>query len=203
MEWLYWPVAVFWAFLEPCSRIKRACSQPGLFHRLFFGVVTFLREGFHCNVKKGGRGRQDADGEITWRAGPVKDRPNVVPRPSQYPASSFYGTIPASRIRLYQSYLERAFALSSTLEFHKDDQRFKGLLAEAAQKDALCPIDLELMRMQYVFADRKQRKLLRSCWAVQVINGGNEEFFPSPQAILAGLFSKNQRPSRPDSESLP
>lgn len=203
MQWLYWPVAAFWSFLESCGRIKKVCLLTALFDRLFSVALGILGKGVDCDAATIFRGRQDAKRENTGAAGPVKGRPKAAGRPVRYPSSSFYGAIPASRIRRYQSYLDRAFELSSTLEFHKDDQRFKGLLAEAGQKDGLCPIDLELMRMQYVFADPKERKLFRSCWAVQVINPRKEEFFPSPQAILADLFSRDQGLLRREKEPSP
>jgi hypothetical protein len=109
---------------------------------------------------------------------------------------SFYSQIPTTQIRLYQGYIDRAFQLSPTLEFDKNDPRFHRLLAEAAQNDALSQIDLELMRMQYVLADKASREEYRCRWAVKVVNRRENDFFPSPWAVLSALFAGHGRRKR-------
>jgi hypothetical protein len=105
----------------------------------------------------------------------------------------FYSQIPTTQIRLYQSYIDRAFLLSPTLEFEKNDPRFTQLLAEAAAADSLSVIDLELMRMQFVLADRGARDEYRPSWAVKVINRKDNDFFPSPWAVVSALFAKDKQ----------
>lgn len=102
---------------------------------------------------------------------------------------AFYSQIPAAQISLYQSYIDRAFKLSPSLEFKQNDLRFHRLLAEAAQNDDLNEIDLELMRIQYVLADKALRDVYRPSWVVKVINRDENDFFPSPWAILSSLFT--------------
>jgi hypothetical protein len=109
----------------------------------------------------------------------------------------FYSQIPTTSIRIYQSYIDRAFQLSATLEFNKTDMRFNKLLTEAAKKDSLDQIDLELMRMQYVLADKTLRKKYRPYWAVKVINRKENDFFPSPWSVLTALFVGNRRDGEP------
>jgi hypothetical protein len=108
----------------------------------------------------------------------------------------FYAQIPTTKIRLYQTYIDRAFQLSPTLEFEKDDSRFHSLLNEAAHNDALSQLDLELMRMQYVLADREMRQAHRHRWAVKVINRRENDFFPSPWAVLSSLFAGERQVGR-------
>jgi len=103
---------------------------------------------------------------------------------------SFYSQIPTTQIRLYQAYINRAFQLSATLEFGKNDLRFHRLLTEAAKNDALNQIDLELMRIQFVLADKASREEYRDRWAVKVVNRHQDDFFPSPWTILSALFSR-------------
>jgi hypothetical protein len=101
----------------------------------------------------------------------------------------FYSQIPTTRIRLYQTYIDRAFELSPTLEFALGDDRFNRLLKEAAYKDSLSVLDLELMRMQYVLADETLREQCRESWAVKVVNRQEDDFFPSPWSILSAMFT--------------
>lgn len=103
----------------------------------------------------------------------------------------FYSQIPTTRISLYQAYINRAFQLSPTLEFEKNDLRFHGLLTEAARSDALNQLDLELMRIQFVLADKRSREQYRDCWAVKVVNRRQDDFFPSPWTILTAFFSEH------------
>ena len=110
--------------------------------------------------------------------------------------SSFYAQIPTNQIRVYQAYIDRAFQLSPTLEFKKNDLRFHSLLVEAAHTHALSQVDLELMRMQYVLADKTSRRAYRQQWAVKVINRRENDFFPSPWAVLSALFMGYQRRGR-------
>jgi hypothetical protein len=105
----------------------------------------------------------------------------------------FYAQIPTNQIRLYQAYIDRAFQLSPTLEFEKNDPRFHRLLSEAAHMDSLSQVDLELMRMQYVLADKRSRKAYRHRWALKVINRRENDFFPSPWAVLSALFVGHER----------
>lgn len=110
---------------------------------------------------------------------------------------SFYSQIPTTRIRLYQAYIDQAFQLSPTLEFGKNDLRFHRLLTKAAKNDALNQIDLELMRIQFVLADKASREQYRDRWAVKVVNRHQDDFFPSPWTILSALFSgKRQEESQ-------
>ncbi len=101
----------------------------------------------------------------------------------------FYSQIPTTRIRVYQSYIDRAFELSPTLEFSLGDDRFNRLLQEAAYKDSLSVLDLELMRMQYVLADETLREQCRENWAVKVVNRQKNDFFPGPWSILSAMFT--------------
>ncbi len=101
----------------------------------------------------------------------------------------FYSHISMGQIRLYQNYFDRALGLSSTLEFKQDDLRFKRLLVEAATNDSLSEIDLELMRLQFVYADKYMRKKRGSCWVETVLKRGDTDFFPDPWAIVSAVFS--------------
>lgn len=103
----------------------------------------------------------------------------------------FYAHVPTRHIRSYQNYIDRAFALSPSLEFEKGDKRFSNLLEEATGTGSLSVLDLEIMRMQYLLADPDKREEYQSEWAVKVINRQADDFFPSPWAILASLFAKS------------
>jgi len=101
----------------------------------------------------------------------------------------FYSHISMGQIQLYQSYFDRAVKLSSTLEFKQNDLRFNKLLAEAAIIDSLSEMDLELMRLQFVYADRFMREKHRSCWVETVLKRRDTDFFPDPWAIVSAVFS--------------
>ena len=114
----------------------------------------------------------------------------------------FYNQIPTTRIKLYQDYIDRAFQFSPTLEFKHNDERFNRLLTEAANNDDLSEIDLELMRIQYVLADKALREAHRPSWAAKVINRHEKDFFPSPWTVLSSLFAghkQNMSSSHPKS----
>jgi len=70
----------------------------------------------------------------------------------------FYSHISIGQIQLYQSYFDRAVKLSSTLEFKQNNLRFNNLLTEAATIDSLSETDFELMRLQFVCADKYMRE---------------------------------------------
>ena len=101
----------------------------------------------------------------------------------------FYSHISMGQIQLYQSYFDRAVKLSSTLEFKQNDLRFNKLLAEAATNDSLSEMDLELMRLQFVYADNYMREKHRSCWVETVLKRRDTDFFPDPWAIVSAVFS--------------
>jgi hypothetical protein len=93
------------------------------------------------------------------------------------------------QIQLYQSYFDHAVKLSSTLEFKQNDLRFNKLLAEAVAIDSLSEMDLELMRLQFVYADKNMREKHRSCWVETVLKRRDTDFFPDPWAIVSAVFS--------------
>ena len=101
----------------------------------------------------------------------------------------FYANIATSDIRVYQKYLNRAFLLNPSLEFEPGDVMLGRLFGEAESTAGLSVFDLELMRMQYVLADKGVREVYRKIWAVTVINAKESTFFPSPWEILTALFS--------------
>ncbi len=101
----------------------------------------------------------------------------------------FYSHISMGQIQLYQSYFDHAVKLSSTLEFKQNDLRFNKLLAEAAIIDSLSEMDLELMRLQFVYANKNMREKHRSCWVETVLKRGDTDFFPDPWAIVSAVFS--------------
>ncbi len=116
---------------------------------------------------------------ICQRAKISRRKPKKVP---------FYSQIPTIEIRSYQSYINRAFLLSESLEFGQNDARFEQLLKEAEANSSLNKIDLELMRLQYVYANKDLRDSYRVNWAVTVVNRNNDDFFPSPWTIISALF---------------
>jgi hypothetical protein len=122
-----------------------------------------------------------------------KDAGTKPRKPKKIP---FYAHIARVHIPLYQSYFDRALALSSTLEFGETDPRFNKLLDEAAANDSLSEIDLELMRLQYVCADRSMREKRRSCWVETVLKRRDGDFFPDPWAILSALFASGPHTMR-------
>ena len=103
----------------------------------------------------------------------------------------FYADIATSDIRVYQKYLNRAFLLNPSLEFEPGDVMLGRLFGEAESTAGLSVFDLELMRMQYILADKSIRKAYRKIWAVTVINAKEPTFFPSPWEILTALFSSS------------
>ena len=100
----------------------------------------------------------------------------------------FYSHISTDQIQVYQRYFDRALELSSTLEFEKDDFQFKKLLAEANSNDSLSEIDLEVMRLQYVCANKYLRKNYRSRWVETVLKRRDSDFFPDPWAVISAVF---------------
>lgn len=119
----------------------------------------------------------------------AKDKASTTTTRKRRKQVDFYSQIPTTQIRLYQAYIDQAFQLSPTLEFGKNDLRFHRLLTKAAKNDALNQIDLELMRIQFVLADKASREQYRDRWAVRVVNRHQGDFFPSPWNILSALFS--------------
>jgi hypothetical protein len=65
------------------------------------------------------------------------------------------------------------------------------LLAEVANRDSLSELDLELMRLQYVCADRLRREEYRSRWVKKVMNRQDTDFLPDPWTIIQALFAKH------------
>ncbi len=104
----------------------------------------------------------------------------------------FYSQIHTPQIRSYQSYINRAFLLSESLEFGRNDARFEQLLKEAETYDSLNKIDLELMRLQYVGANKELRDSYRANWAVTVVNCKDDDFFPAPWTIISTLFQSRR-----------
>jgi hypothetical protein len=104
----------------------------------------------------------------------------------------FYAHVPTRNIHSYQKYMDRAFALSPSLEFDQKDSRFKNLLEEATDHAGISALDLEIMRMQYLLADPEKREQYRHEWAVKVVNREEDDFFPSPWAIISVLFSESR-----------
>jgi Cdc6-like AAA superfamily ATPase len=105
----------------------------------------------------------------------------------------FYSHISTDQIQLYQSYINRAFELSPTLEFEENYHLLEKLLAEAVTRSSLSDLDLELMRLQYVYADKSQREKYRGSWVKKVINHRDTDFFPDPWAIISAIFPTNGR----------
>lgn len=120
---------------------------------------------------------------------PVEQEVSLNARRRKLRKVPFYSRIPTTRIRVYQTYIDRAFELSPTLEFSLGDDRLNRLLQEAAYKDSLSVLDLELMRMQYVLADETLREQCRKNWAVKVVNRQKDDFFPGPWSILSAMFT--------------
>ena len=102
--------------------------------------------------------------------------------------TSFYSTIPTLKIRSYQKYLDCLFELNPSMEFESEDARLDRLLEEAETLGGLSKLDLEVMRMQYVLADKRLRRDYRRMWAVTVIHFEETGFFPSPWDILSAVF---------------
>ncbi len=103
----------------------------------------------------------------------------------------YYAHVRTEHIRTYQKYMDRAFALSPSLTFDADDYRFNSMLDEAVCDDGLSAPDLEIMRIQYLLADPEKREKYQTKWAVKVVNRNEDDFFPSPWAILSIMFTKS------------
>ena len=101
----------------------------------------------------------------------------------------YYSHISKADIHAYQRYFDRALKLSSTLEFERNDSRFKRLLAEAVTNDALSDIDLEVMRLQYVCADKHKRQKHCRHWVKTVLKRRDNDFFPDPWAVITAVFA--------------
>jgi hypothetical protein len=104
----------------------------------------------------------------------------------------FYSHIELDQITLYQAYIDRAFEMSPTLEFEQDDPRLHELFAEALSRDSLSELDLELMRLQYVYADEYKRIGHRANWVEKVVNRGDVDFFPDPWTIVSAVFAEDE-----------
>ena len=100
----------------------------------------------------------------------------------------FYSHIPSTQIGVYQSYVDRAFGLSPTLEFEENDPQLSELMDKAANTDSLYQLDVELMMIQYVHADEYVREKYRSNWVEKVVNRKDTDFFPDPWTIISALF---------------
>jgi hypothetical protein len=122
----------------------------------------------------------------------MEDRQSHI-RPTKLNRVSFYSHISTDQIQLYQSYINRAFELSPTLEFEENYHLLEKLLAEAVTRGSLSDLDLELMRLQYVYADKSQREKYRGSWVRKVINRRDTDFFPDPWAIISAIFPVNGR----------
>jgi hypothetical protein len=105
------------------------------------------------------------------------------------PKTPFYTHISMDQIQIYQRYFDRALELSSTLEFERDGLRFKRLLAEASANDSLSEIDLEVMRLQYICADKYLREKYRSRWVETVTKRRDSDFFPDPWVVISAVFA--------------
>lgn len=114
----------------------------------------------------------------------------------------FYAGIATSDIRLYQKYLNGAFLINPSLEFESGDAMLGRLFREAESTAGLSVFDLELMRMQYVLADKGIREAYRKIWAVTVINAKESTFFPSPWEILTALFSSSMLSGKNSFDSI-
>lgn len=120
----------------------------------------------------------------------VASRTEADIRPRRLKRVPFYAHISSDQARQYQSYINRAFELSLTLEFEEKHHLLVELLAEVANRDSLSELDLELMRLQYVCADRLRREEYRSNWVKKVMNLQDTDFFPDPWTIIQALFAK-------------
>ncbi len=107
---------------------------------------------------------------------PVLHRLDVEPTRNKVP----YSHLTSSQIRLYQSYIDRAFELSPTLEFDQDDLRFHKLMTEVADNHSLSELDFEMMRLQYIYADKCVREKYRTRWVEKVMARKTNNFFSDP-----------------------
>jgi len=113
--------------------------------------------------------------------------------PKELKKVSFYSHISPSRIHTYQCYIDRALELCPILEFEEDDFRLHELIAEAVSKDSLSELDFEIMRLQYIFADKRLREKCRHFWAERVTSSKKADFFPTPWSIISTMFSEYGR----------
>lgn len=116
-------------------------------------------------------------------------RESSVRKERRFGKKPFYSHIPTVCIRNYQQWIDRAFALSPSLDFVQGDSRYRRLLTEAADDENLSALDFELMRIQYVLADPIERENHKKHWALKVVNQKENDFFPSPWSILASAFA--------------
>ena len=112
-------------------------------------------------------------------------------RPRKLRKLPFYSHIPSTQIGTYQSYVDRAFELSPTLEFEENDPRLSKLMDRAVNNDSLNQLDLELIMIQYVHADEYLREKYRSSWVEKVVNRKDTDFFPDPWTIISAVFDKS------------
>jgi hypothetical protein len=103
--------------------------------------------------------------------------------------SRFYSGISPSQVQCYQRALNWAFELSPSMVFEPGDPWLREWLGASERSADLSKLDLEMMRLQYVLADRGIREDYRSMWAVTVICLEDAGFFPSPWEVLSALFS--------------
>ena len=107
----------------------------------------------------------------------------------------FYAHIPTPSIRKYQMFINRAFAISPSLDFAVGNIWYEQLLEEATCDEDVSVLDFEMMRVQYLLADPRERRKHKKTWAVRVINQRDPDFFPSPWAILATTFQTAEGPA--------
>ncbi len=125
--------------------------------------------------------------DVFW-ASEEKARDKLYVKSRKLEKTPFYSHILPNQIQVYQLYIDQTFELSPTLEFKEDDSRLHMLLAEAVENDCLSELDLELMRLQYVYADEFLRQRHRSRWVETVVNRKDNDFFPDAWAIVAAIF---------------
>jgi hypothetical protein len=106
---------------------------------------------------------------------------------------NFYSQIADTRVGLYQSYIDRAFELSPTLEFEEDDPRLSRLLEESVSNDSLSDLCLRVMIIQYARADKYLREKYQRHWVEKVMNREESDFFPDPWSIVSAPATKNKR----------
>lgn len=106
----------------------------------------------------------------------------------------FYSGISPSQVQCYQRALNRAFEMCPSMAFESGDPRLCAWLREAERAGSLSKLDLEMMRVQYVLADRGIREDYRSMWAVTVICLEDTGFFPSPWEVLSAIFCNRTLP---------
>jgi hypothetical protein len=102
----------------------------------------------------------------------------------------FYAHVRSDQIGVYQDYLNRAFAISPTLEFDENDHRLNRLFQEATEKDALHELDLEMMMRQFANTNGRLRERHRADWVERVLSRQADGFIPDPWDIIAAAFVK-------------